>query len=88
MNKQIKKWMKYVESYNKNSLRKQSLMGSTHVVIDLILEARREVADKIKKRITQMEKDGHVLPRRNIHYCIDLIEKEPTTPNTDSENKE
>lgn len=39
--------------------------------------AKKEVSNKIKKGITKMEKQGHVLPRRNIHFMIDLImEKE------------
>ncbi len=50
----------------------------------IVFHAKREVADKIKKRITKMGKDGHVLPRRNIHYCINLIiEEELNTLDTE-----
>ncbi|KKN29450.1 hypothetical protein LCGC14_0844150 [marine sediment metagenome] len=52
----------------------------------LLDKAKKTVADKIKKGITKMEKDGHVLPRRNVHYMIDLImEKEFCSHNSKKE---
>lgn len=32
----------------------------------------KEFIKGLKRRITKMEKDGHVLPRRNLYHAIDL----------------
>ena len=38
-------------------------------------EAKKEISNDIKKGIIKMEKQGHILPRRNILFMIDNIEK-------------
>ena len=58
-------------------------------MINIIKMGKIELANKIKKGITKMEKDGHVLPRRNIHFMIDLImEKELNTKNSKEVKKQ
>lgn len=53
MDKIFKKWNKYVHSYNENSIKRQNLISATHVVIDLIKEAKKEVFDDIEDWLSE-----------------------------------
>ena len=52
-------------------------MWSESVIHETQIDKQKvnRLINKIKKGITKMEKQGHTLPRRNIHYMIDLIVK-------------